>query len=81
MRELEDARYDFLFVNFLDNHDLPRYLNEGGNITTMHMAMAHVMTIPGVPIVYYGDEIYLYSKEGRGDPYNRLQMKFSGKNS
>jgi len=81
MKELEDARYDFLFVNFLDNHDLPRYLNEGGNITTMHMAMTFVMTIPGVPIVYYGDEIYLHSTEGRGDPYNRLQMTFSRKNS
>ena len=80
-KELEDARYDLLFVNFLDNHDLPRFLNEGGNITTMHMAMTFVMTIPGVPIVYYGNEIYLHSTEGRGDPYNRLQMTFSEKNS
>jgi len=80
--ELNDLKYDYLLVNFLDNHDLPRYLKEGGNITTMHMAMAFVMTIPGVPVVYYGDEIYLrYNGSGSGDPYNRLQMVFTKENN
>ncbi|MCD6503209.1 MAG: alpha-amylase [Euryarchaeota archaeon] len=80
--ELNDLSYDYLLVNFLDNHDLPRYLKEGGNITTMHMAMTFVMTIPGVPIVYYGDEIYLkYKGPGQGDPYNRLQMVFTEENN
>lgn len=34
-----------------------------------------IMTIPGVPVVYYGDE---FGMPGAGDPDNRRDMKFSG---
>ncbi len=37
--------------------------------------MAFVMTIPGVPIIYYGDE---FGMAGGGDPDNRRMMKFEG---
>ena len=33
------------------------------------------MTIPGIPIVYYGDEIGM---PGAGDPDNRRMMRFEG---
>ena len=39
---------------------------------------AFIMTIPGVPVIYYGDEIGL---PGAGDPDNRRLMKFSKLNS
>lgn len=39
----------------------------------MRLYMAYMLTIPGVPIVYYGDEIGLSGSE---DPDNRRPMKF-----
>jgi glycosidase len=37
--------------------------------------MAYNMTIPGIPVIYYGDEFGLV---GAGDPDNRRMMKFGG---
>ncbi|WP_324736501.1 alpha-amylase family glycosyl hydrolase [Thermococcus sp. SY098] len=80
-RELERYYSHFVYpnkaVNFLDNHDLPRYLSEGKNLDRYHMALSLVMTLPGIPVIYYGDESYLVSKEGKGDPYNRPMMEFN----
>ena len=39
------------------------------------MAFAFLMTVPGVPLVYYGDEIGM---PGAGDPDNRRMMTFDG---
>lgn len=80
-RELEGYYSHFVYpnkaVNFLDNHDLPRYLSESKNLERYHMALSLVMTLPGIPVIYYGDESYLVSKEGKGDPYNRPMMEFN----
>ncbi len=35
--------------------------------------IAFIMTIPGIPVIYYGDE---YGMPGAGDPDNRRQIKF-----
>ena len=37
--------------------------------------MAFLMTAPGIPVVYYGDEIGM---TGAGDPDNRRMMRFDG---
>ncbi|AFN03272.1 alpha-amylase [Pyrococcus furiosus DSM 3638] len=63
-------------LNFLDSHDLVRFLNMNPNKDRYHMALGLVMTLPGIPVIYYGDESYLVSKEGKGDPYNRPMMVF-----
>ena len=55
------------------------------NITTgdstsfdkLKMLQGFVLTIPGVPTIYYGDEIGM---PGANDPDNRRMMKFSGLN-
>ena len=39
----------------------------------LQMMNALIMTIPGIPVIYYGDEIGL---PGAGDPDNRRLMKF-----
>ena len=39
----------------------------------LDMLMAFNMTIPGVPVIYYGDE---FGMPGAGDPDNRRMMKF-----
>ena len=41
----------------------------------LSMLTAFIMTIPGVPIIYYGDE---YGVAGAGDPDNRRFMEFDG---
>ncbi|ASJ02127.1 alpha-amylase [Thermococcus profundus] len=64
-------------INFLDSHDLVRFLNMNRNRDRFHMALALTMTLPGIPVIYYGDESYLVSKDGQGDPYNRPMMVFN----
>ncbi len=41
----------------------------------LRLALAFLITQPGVPLVYYGDE---YGQPGAGDPDNRRPMKWSG---
>ncbi|MEY3398901.1 MAG: hypothetical protein RL220_1495 [Bacteroidota bacterium] len=43
----------------------------------MENLMAFIMTIPGIPCIYYGDEIAM---PGGNDPDNRRMMKFDGLN-
>jgi alpha-glucosidase len=53
-------------LNLLDSHDTPRFLTLlGGDIAAMKLAVTLLMTFPGTPCVYYGDEIGL---EGGQDP-------------
>jgi alpha-glucosidase len=58
--------------NLLDSHDTPRVLTHlGGDIERLRLAAALLFTFPGVPCVYYGDEIGM---EGADDPDNRRCM-------
>ena len=41
----------------------------------LRLAFTYIMTIPGVPLIYYGDEFGL---PGAGDPDNRRVMRFGG---
>ncbi|AIF68657.1 hypothetical protein PAP_01075 [Palaeococcus pacificus DY20341] len=79
-KELEKYYSQFIYpnkaVNFLDSHDLPRFLSESRSKEGYHMALGLIMTLPGIPVIYYGDESYLVSKDGKGDPYNRPMMIF-----
>lgn len=53
-------------LNLLDSHDTPRLLTElGGDVAAMQIAVTLLCTRPGVPCIYYGDEIGL---EGGADP-------------
>ncbi|MBW3666822.1 MAG: DUF3459 domain-containing protein, partial [Actinobacteria bacterium] len=50
----------------LGSHDTPRFLTEaGGERWRLDLGTLLQFTLPGVPSVYYGDEVYL---EGGGDP-------------
>ena len=56
-------------LNLLDSHDTPRLLTElGGDVHRMKLAVTLLFTRPGVPCIYYGDEIGL---QGGADPDNR----------
>ena len=53
-------------LNLLGSHDTARYLTvAGGDEASLRLALLAVMTLPGAPCIYYGDEIGM---EGRHDP-------------
>jgi glycosidase len=45
----------YRLVNFIDNHDMNRFLASYGK-NSLVQAVAFIMTIPGIPSIYYGTE-------------------------
>ena len=73
---------DFLYQDatrntiFLDNHDMSRVLSMvDGNIDKYKSAMAMLMTLRGVPQMYYGDEILM---SGYSNPDGLVRSDFPG---
>lgn len=74
-----------MMTNLLDNHDMPRFLNQIENAVgsvdkpananqirqRYHLALAMLFTLPGIPQIYYGNEIGMF---GANDPFNRKDM-------
>ncbi|MBO9542480.1 alpha-amylase [bacterium] len=57
---------------FLDNHDVPRFLSQaGGDVSKLKLALACVLTVRGMPTLYYGTEVAL---GGGAEPDNRRDM-------
>jgi len=54
--------------NFLDNHDLPRFLHEYNDIASFKAALSFAISSVGIPIIYYGEE---QAFNGGKDPENR----------
>jgi cyclomaltodextrinase len=53
-------------LNLVGSHDTPRVLNVmGGDRNAVRLAMLLLLTLPGAPNIYYGDEIGM---EGGDDP-------------
>lgn len=58
--------------NFIDSHDTARFLHSAGHDTGKHrLAAALQLLLPGMPMIYYGDETAL---EGGPDPDCRRGM-------
>jgi len=56
-------------LNLLDSHDTPRFLScVDGDKASLKLAWLFLLTYPGAPCIYYGDEIGL---DGEHDPYCR----------
>jgi glycosidase len=75
-QELEQVlRHDWMFphpenlVTFIGNHDTPRFMGEAGaTAQKLRLAFSLLLTMRGIPQIYYGDEIGM---PGGGDPDNR----------
>ena len=81
MLEYEEARRavnpDYINAPFITNHDMPRVANAlNGKTDDMKMAAALLLSMPGSPFVYYGEEIGMSSK-GTKDENKRLPMMWS----
>lgn len=59
--------------NFLSNHDLPRLISVLPDPANYRLAIALLYTMPGSPVVYYGEEIAM---PGLNDPDNRRSMEW-----
>ncbi len=67
-------------VTFFDSQDESRFLTLNNNQNRLQEAMAFLLTGRGIPIVFYGDEQYLFNNTNGNDgnpgtdPYNRVWM-------
>ena len=74
--------YPFLqYGTFLTNHDQQRIFSQlGNNVNKAKLAASVLLTLPGVPFIYYGEEIGMTS--GSDDPSKRTPMQWtSGANA
>lgn len=70
-------------VNFLDNHDVPRFLYNGSGVSQFQVepkvalknALLFLLTEDGIPCIYYGTEQEL---SGGNDPANREDLWNTG---
>ncbi|MHB2015891.1 MAG: alpha-amylase family glycosyl hydrolase [Candidatus Xenobia bacterium] len=63
---------------FLDNQDTARFLTEAnGDKRNLKLALAFLMTVNRVPILYYGDEQSMASQPGDTFATNRANMDFT----
>jgi glycosidase len=68
------APHDAL-VNFIDNHDVPRFLYDQPDVGALHAALAYLFFEDGIPCLYYGTE---QEFAGGNDPQNREPLWWSG---
>lgn len=69
MLALYDWEINYAQLNMLDSHDMARALwIVGEDKSALRLAVLFLMTMPGAPCIYYGDEIGL---SGADDPYCR----------
>lgn len=75
--------YDFVYpdiqnvLRFLENHDTDRFLRENPtDLDAYKQGMAFLLTIPGTPQLYYGQELLMHGTKNRpgGDGNIRLDV-------
>ncbi|MGF1505688.1 MAG: alpha-amylase family glycosyl hydrolase [Anaerolineae bacterium] len=73
--DLEMGAYrDLTLVNFLGNHDVTRILSQLDRPEHIYPAMMLLMMLPGIPAIYYGDELGLTGHKDDGDQSLRGPM-------
>jgi glycosidase len=70
-----DAAPRDVLVNFMDNHDVARFLYEFPDPRRLRAALAYLLTEDGIPCLYYGTE---QEFSGGNDPANREPLWWSG---
>ncbi|MDP3149175.1 MAG: alpha-amylase family glycosyl hydrolase [Ignavibacteria bacterium] len=72
--------YPFLqYGTFLTNHDQQRIFSQlGNNIGKAKLAASLLLTIPGVPFIYYGEEIGMSNPATSDDRDKRTPLQWTG---
>jgi len=75
MYSLYDWEINYAQMNMLDSHDMARALwIMGDDASALKLCFLAMMTLPGAPCIYYGDEIGL---SAAGDPYCRAAFPWN----
>jgi glycosidase len=73
-REIPDQRWGM----FLRNHDQTRTLTEfNGDVARNKQAVSIMLTLPGLPFVYYGEELGMTGNKQNGDERLRTPMHWT----
>ncbi len=76
MQDVYDIYPHLQYGTFLTNHDMNRVMNELGNdVSKAKLAAALYLTLPGVPYIYYGEEIGMVG--AKPDQFIRTPMQWS----
>lgn len=76
--QIYPKEFSYAQLNLLDSHDMPRFLSlVKEDAQRYYLALAFLMTYPGAPCVYYGDEIGL---TGGRDPLCRKAFDWNQAN-
>lgn len=77
----EHLCYDYVYpdiynvLRFLENHDTDRFLPEmPTNLDAFKQAVTFLLTIPGIPQLYYGQELLMNGSKAQGDGYVRRDI-------
>ena len=71
-------RADFIDAIFLTNHDQDRAANDlGRDVAKEKLAAAVLLTSPGKPYIYQGEELGYWGNKGKGDEYVRTPIKWT----
>ncbi len=65
---------ELTLLNFLGNHDVTRILSRLDDPRHIYVALIALFTVPGIPCLYYGDEIGLTGRKEDGDQALRRPM-------
>lgn len=62
-------------MRFLDNHDTDRFLMmQPQNLMAFKQAIVLLLTLPGIPMIYYGTEILACGTKLKSDGYVRMDF-------
>ena len=60
----QQIQHGYLDATFVNNHDQNRLIdNVDGNMAKNELSAAILLTLPGVPYIYYGDEIGMFGQK------------------
>jgi len=77
LKSREKVRGDYLLVHFLSTHDVPGALHQlGGDLARFKLAALLQMTVAGLPVIYYGEEV---GRPGGDWPDNRSDMPWGAR--
>ena len=72
----------YLDATFINNHDKDRLLDKfDGNMAKTELSIAILLTLPGVPYIYYGDEIGMFGQKPDPNIREPFLWDYNGKAS